>query len=120
MEELKTMARGLQYIDHVIGTGTEVGRGSSFIRVHYTGWLKNPDGSKGKKFDSSLDRNQPFRYPFNRGYVIQGWDLGLRGMRAGGRRTLYIPSDLAYGPNGIGGVIPPNADLIFEIEVLEA
>ncbi len=108
MEELKTMARGLQYIDHVIGTGTEVGRGSPYIRVHYTGWLKNPDGSKGKKFDSSFDHNQPFRYPFN------------RGMRAGGRRTLYIPSDLAYGPNGIGGVIPPNADLIFEIEVLDA
>lgn len=120
MDELKTTADGIQYIDHVIGTGTEVGRGSSFIKVHYTGWLKNEDGSKGKQFDSSRTHDRPFTYPFNRGYVIRGWDLGVRGMKEGGRRTIYIPSHLGYGPNGIGGVIPPNADLIFEIEILEA
>jgi FKBP-type peptidyl-prolyl cis-trans isomerase len=120
MEEMKTMPSGVMYIDHIIGTGTEVGRGAPYIRVHYTGWLKNPDGSKGKQFDSSLDRGVPFRYPYNRGYVIQGWDLGLRGMKTGGKRTIHIPSHLGYGANGIGGVIPPNADLIFEIELIEA
>ena len=120
MEELKTMPSGVQYIDHVIGTGTEVGRGATYIKVHYTGWLKNEDGSKGKQFDTSCKLNNPFVYPFNRGYVIQGWDLGIRGMREGGKRTIYIPSNLAYGLNGIPGIIPVNADLIFEIELLSA
>ncbi len=120
MTTLITLPSGLQYRDEVIGTGTEAGKGSSFVKVHYTGWLKNPDGTPGKKFDCSRERNQPFTFPIGVSYVIPGWDHGVKGMKVGGRRTLYIPPRLAYGPAGFGNVIPPNADLIFDIELLSA
>lgn len=115
---LITTVSGLQYQDHVVGTGNEVKRGSSFAKVHYTGWLKNPDGSEGDKFDSSLDRNDPFTFPIGVGHVIPGWEEGIIGMKAGGKRTLHIPSSLGYGANGCGDIIPPNSDLIFEVELL--
>lgn len=120
MTELITHSSGLQYRDEVVGTGAEAGKGSSFVKVHYTGWLKNPDGTAGKKFDCSRDRNQPFTFPLGTSYVIPGWDHGVKGMKVGGRRTLYIPPRLAYGPAGFGNLIPPNADLIFDIELISA
>jgi FKBP-type peptidyl-prolyl cis-trans isomerase len=103
---------GLQYIDVVIGTGAEARSGQQ-VTVHYTGWLTN-----GKKFDSSRDRNNPFTFPLGRGQVIKGWDLGVAGMRVGGQRRLIIPSDLGYGTRGAGSDIPPNATLIFDVELL--
>ncbi len=103
---------GLEYADIVVGTGAEAKAGQT-IRVHYTGWLTN-----GTKFDSSVDRGQPFEFNLGRGQVIKGWDMGVAGMRVGGKRRLIIPSDLAYGPRGAGGVIPPNARLIFDVELL--
>ena len=109
---------GLQYQDLVIGKGAEAvtGRG---VKVHYTGWLQNPDGSAGQKFDSSKDRGDPFVFPLGGGRVIRGWDEGVAGMRVGGMRRLTIPAALGYGARGAGGgLIPPNATLIFDVELL--
>ncbi|MDF0675824.1 MAG: FKBP-type peptidyl-prolyl cis-trans isomerase [Nitrospira sp.] len=107
-----TTSSGLKYVDQVLGTGDEavVGKTAS---VHYTGWLEN-----GKKFDSSLDRGQPFSFSLGAGRVIKGWDEGVQGMKVGGKRKLTVPSALGYGPRGAGGVIPPNATLIFDVELL--
>lgn len=115
-EEMKTTASGLKYVDHVIGTGKEATSGLS-VKVHYTGWL-DVSGEKGKKFDSSVDRREPFEFPLGAGMVIRGWDEGVAGMKEGGKRTLYIPSNLGYGSRGAGGAIPPNANLIFDVELL--
>jgi len=112
-----TTASGLQYIDTVIGEGAEAKAGNNVV-VHYTGWLQNDDGSAGSKFDSSKDRNDPFEFPLGAGRVIQGWDEGVQGMKVGGTRQLIIPSALGYGTRGAGGVIPPNATLIFDVELL--
>lgn len=109
---------GLHYEDKVTGDGTEAVAGHQ-VSVHYTGWLQNNDGSEGAMFDSSKSRG-PFEFPLGAGYVIKGWDEGVQGMKVGGVRRLVIPSELGYGPRGAGGVIPPNATLIFEVELLEA
>ncbi len=111
-----TTASGLQYEDTVEGTGAEAKAGQR-VSVHYTGWLYK-DGAAGKKFDSSKDRGQPFAFPLGGGRVIRGWDEGVQGMKVGGTRRLVIPSDLGYGASGAGGVIPPNATLLFEVELL--
>ncbi len=111
-----TMASGVQYHDEVVGTGPEPKSGQTVI-VQYTGWLY-VDGKRGKKFDSSRDRNQPFTFVLNGGQVIQGWDQGVATMRVGGKRTLILPPELAYGDRGAGGVIPPGATLMFDIELL--
>lgn len=106
--------------DVVVGTGEAITRGQTAV-VHYTGWLYEPSAPdrKGKKFDSSRDRGQPFRFPIGGGRVIQGWDQGVAGMQVGGQRTLVIPAALGYGESGAGGgVIPPNATLLFEVELL--
>jgi FKBP-type peptidyl-prolyl cis-trans isomerase len=103
---------GLQYIDLKTGTGATAQAGQT-VTVHYTGWLEN-----GKKFDSSVDRGQPFSFPLGAGRVIKGWDEGVQGMKVGGTRKLIIPSILGYGARGAGGVIPPNATLIFEVELI--
>ena len=103
---------GLQYIDVVVGTGPEARPGQN-VSVHYTGWLTN-----GQKFDSSRDRGQPFSFPLGGGRVIQGWDQGVAGMRVGGQRRLTIPPAMGYGASGAAGVIPPNATLIFDVELL--
>jgi FKBP-type peptidyl-prolyl cis-trans isomerase len=108
---------GLKYTDTVVGTGAEAKRGEK-VTVHYTGWLYN-NGEKGKKFDSSLDRNEPFSFNLGGGQVIPGWDQGVAGMKVGGKRTLIIPANLAYGARGAGGVIPPNATLMFDVELLK-
>lgn len=108
---------GLQYEDIKVGTGPEAKAGMK-VTVHYTGWLKSRDGSTGKKFDSSRDRDEPFRFPLGMGQVIQGWDEGVQGMRVGGVRRLIVPSALGYGMRGAGSAIPPNATLLFEIELL--
>lgn len=109
-----TTSSGLRYTDIESGSGAAVtGRGQTVI-VHYTGWLED-----NTKFDSSLDRNEPFSFPVACGYVIKGWDEGVVGMQVGGKRRLVIPPELGYGPRGAGGVIPPNATLVFEIELLE-
>lgn len=105
---------GLQYIDVVEGTGAEARPGQR-VTVHYTGWLTN-----GTKFDSSRDRNDPFQFALGGGQVIQGWDQGVAGMRVGGQRRLIIPATLGYGARGAAGVIPPNATLIFDVELLRA
>jgi FKBP-type peptidyl-prolyl cis-trans isomerase FkpA len=98
--------------DKTVGTGAEATTGKT-VDVHYTGWLTD-----GKKFDSSLDRGQPFSFPLGGGRVIQGWDKGVVGMKVGGKRKLTIPGDLAYGTRGYPGLIPPNATLVFEVELL--
>ena len=103
---------GLQYIDVVVGSGAEARAGQN-VSVHYTGWL-----TTGQKFDSSRDRGQPFAFPLGGGRVIQGWDQGVAGMRVGGQRRLIIPPNMGYGASGAGGVIPPNATLIFDVELL--
>lgn len=108
---------GLQYRDEKEGTGEKAEKGQTAI-VHYTGWLW-VDGAKGKKFDSSKDRGQPFDFPIGAGQVIKGWDEGVAGMKVGGKRELIIPPDLGYGARGAGGVIPPNATLFFEVELLK-
>lgn len=116
--EIVTLPSGLKYQDEVVGTGPEPKAGQQ-VTVQYTGWL-DEGGRKGKKFDSSRDRNQPFSFPLGAGQVIKGWDLGVATMKAGGKRTLIIPPDLGYGARGAGGVIPPNATLIFDVELLGA
>lgn len=110
----------LKKTDTKQGTGAEAVAGRP-VAVHYTGWLydpSKPDG-KGTKFDSSLDRREPFVFPLGGGRVIRGWDQGVVGMKVGGKRTLIIPADMAYGARGAGGVIPPNAVLVFDVELLE-
>ena len=111
--------QGLKYKDIVMGAGTEAHK-RSHVEVHYTGWLQNEDGSKGEKFDSSHDRNEALAFPLGMNYVIPGWEMGLVGMKEGGQRELIIPPRLGYGAQGIGGVIPPNATLIFEVELIKA
>lgn len=103
--------------DLVVGQGPAASSGQR-VTVHYTGWLDN-NGNKGSKFDSSRDRNEPFEFALGRGQVIKGWDQGVQGMKVGGTRKLTIPPDLGYGARGAGGVIPPNATLLFEVELLE-
>jgi peptidylprolyl isomerase len=115
--EEKTMGSGLKYTDSVIGTGAEAVSGKK-VKVHYTGWLDAGQGKKGKKFDSSVDRKEAFGFSLGAGMVIKGWDEGVAGMKVGGKRTLNIPSALGYGARGAGGVIPPNASLIFDVELL--
>ncbi len=114
---LITTATGLKYLDTLVGTGAAPVRGQT-CSVHYTGWLDNGRGGHGTKFDSSLDRHEPLAFPVGVGRVIKGWDEGLLGMKVGGRRTLFIPSYLGYGPKGAGSDIPPNADLIFDVELV--
>ncbi|WP_422018647.1 FKBP-type peptidyl-prolyl cis-trans isomerase [Roseateles sp.] len=113
---LHTTASGLQHEDVVVGEGAEATKGQR-VSVHYTGWLYK-DGMKGKKFDSSKDRGQPFKFRLGGGEVIQGWDEGVQGMKVGGTRMLVLPPELGYGAHGAGGVIPPNATLLFEVELL--
>ena len=107
-----TTASGLQYIDLKTGTGATAQAGQT-VTVHYSGWLEN-----GNKFDSSIDRGQPFSFPLGAGRVIKGWDEGVQGMKVGGKRKLIIPSTLGYGARGAGGAIPPHATLIFEVELI--
>ena len=111
-----TTASGLQFEDTVVGDGAEAQPGRN-VTVHYTGWLYE-DGEQGPKFDSSKDRHEPFIFPLGAGMVIRGWDEGVQGMKVGGQRTLIIPPALGYGARGAGGVIPPNATLKFEVELL--
>ena len=110
------MSTGLQTIDTQPGTGAEARKGQT-VTVHYTGWLYQ-NGQQGAKFDSSRDRNDPFRFALGAGMVIRGWDDGVAGMKVGGQRTLIIPPELGYGARGAGGVIPPNATLKFDVELL--
>ena len=111
-----TTASGLQYEDTTVGNGAEAAKGQQ-VAVHYTGWLYN-DGVQGAKFDSSRDRNDPFIFGLGASMVIKGWDEGVQGMKVGGQRTLIIPAALGYGARGAGGVIPPNATLKFDVELL--
>jgi FKBP-type peptidyl-prolyl cis-trans isomerase FkpA len=109
----------LQRIDVKVGSGAEAVKGKAVV-VHYTGWLYDPETSKkGAKFDSSRDRNVPFGFFIGEGRVIKGWDEGVQGMKVGGQRTLIIPPDMGYGERGAGGIIPPNATLIFDVELIE-
>ncbi len=120
---LPAWARGtitsLQKIDRVIGTGT-VARNGDVVEVNYTGWLYDQTRAdhKGTKFDSSVDRGQPFQFGLGAGQVIAGWDQGVAGMKVGGQRRLVIPPALGYGSRGAGGVIPPNATLVFDVELV--
>jgi len=114
--KMTELANGLKYTDTNVGTGAEATKGHK-VSVHYTGWLYN-NGAKGAKFDSSLDRGQPFAFGLGAGQVIRGWDEGVAGMKVGGKRTLIIPPALGYGARGAGGVIPPNATLMFDVELL--
>jgi FKBP-type peptidyl-prolyl cis-trans isomerase FkpA len=109
----QTTASGLIIDDITVGSGAEATAGQE-VTVHYTGWLTN-----GDKFDSSKDRDDPFVFPLGGGRVIRGWDEGVQGMKVGGKRKLTIPPDLGYGARGAGGVIPPNATLVFEVELLD-
>jgi FKBP-type peptidyl-prolyl cis-trans isomerase len=111
-----TTASGLQIIDSTVGTGASPKPGQTCV-MHYTGWLYE-NGQKGKKFDSSVDRNEPFEFPIGQRQVIAGWDEGVASMKVGGKRTLIIPPALGYGARGAGGVIPPNATLMFDVELL--
>ena len=111
------LANGLKYTDSTVGTGAEAVPGHK-VSVHYTGWLFT-NGAKGAKFDSSLDRGQPFSFTLGAHQVIRGWDEGVAGMKVGGKRTLTIPPDLGYGARGAGGVIPPGATLLFDVELLK-
>ena len=112
-----TTESGLQYEELTVGEGAVAAAGQN-VTVHYTGWLQNDDGSAGAKFDSSKDRNDPFEFPLGAGRVIAGWDEGVQGMKIGGKRKLIIPAALGYGARGAGGAIPPNATLIFDVELL--
>lgn len=107
-----TMPGGLKYVDEKVGDG-EIAESGMNVTVHYTGWLTD-----GTKFDSSVDRGQPFQFQLGTGHVIKGWDEGVKGMRVGGKRKLTIPSDMAYGEAGAPPTIPPNATLVFEVELL--
>jgi len=112
-----TTPSGLKIMDTKVGTGATPKPGQICV-MHYTGWLYE-GGTKGKKFDSSVDRGQPFEFPLGRRQVISGWDEGVATMKVGGKRTLIIPPELGYGARGAGGVIPPNATLIFDVELLD-
>jgi peptidylprolyl isomerase len=112
-----TTASGLIITDSQVGTGATPKTGQTCV-MHYTGWLYN-DGVKGTKFDSSVDRGQPFAFSIGTGQVIKGWDEGVATMQVGGKRTLIIPAALGYGARGAGGVIPPNATLMFDVELLD-
>ena len=112
-----TTSSGLQINDVKVGTGASPKTGQTCV-MHYTGWLY-VDGKKAAKFDSSVDRGQPFEFPIGTGRVIKGWDEGVASMKVGGKRELIIPASLGYGARGAGGVIPPNATLIFEVELLD-
>jgi FKBP-type peptidyl-prolyl cis-trans isomerase len=111
-EKVITTKSGLKYVELKEGTGDEAKAGQ-IVEVHYTGWLKD-----GTKFDSSKDRNEPFKFPLGAGRVIKGWDEGVAGMKVGGKRKLIIPPELGYGKRGSGNTIPPDAELIFEVELL--
>ena len=113
---MNTTPSGLQYLDTTVGDGAEATAGQR-VTVHYTGWLYT-DGVQGAKFDSSKDRRDPFVFSLGAGMVIRGWDEGVAGMKVGGARTLIIPPDLGYGARGAGGVIPGNATLKFDVELL--
>jgi len=115
---MQTTASGLQYDDTLVGSGKRADAGRT-VSVHYTGWLYE-NGAKGAKFDSSKDRNDPFEFELGGGMVIRGWDEGVQGMQEGGTRVLIIPPALGYGARGAGGAIPPNATLLFEVELLRA
>src|SRR5690349_14339853 len=110
----------MDMIDHAVGDGAEATAGAQ-VTVHYTGWLFDAaaPANKGQKFDSSRDRGDPFVFPLGAGRVIAGWDQGVAGMKVGGQRTLVIPPEMGYGARGAGGVIPPNATLIFDVELLD-
>ena len=112
-----TTPSGLKYTDSEPGKGDAIKAGQTAV-VHYTGWL-DENGNPGTKFDSSVDRGQPFEFPLGAGRVIKGWDEGVAGMKPGGKRRLFIPADLGYGARGAGGVIPPNAALIFDVELIQ-
>ncbi len=114
---MQTTSSGLQFEDTVNGTGEEATAGLH-VKVHYTGWLYS-NGVKGAKFDSSKDRGDTFGFALGAGQVIRGWDEGVQGMRVGGTRVLVIPPELGYGARGAGGVIPPNATLMFEVELID-
>lgn len=116
-EKAVTTKSGLKYVDLKIGTGEEAQKGMD-VTVHYTGWLFE-NGKRGAKFDSSVDRGTPFNFPLGAGRVIKGWDEGVAGMKVGGKRELFIPANLGYGAQGAGNVIPPNATLDFEVELLK-
>jgi FKBP-type peptidyl-prolyl cis-trans isomerase FkpA len=115
-----TTVEGLQITDVAIGDGAKAEPGADIV-VHYTGWLfdSSQDDNKGAKFDSSVDRNQPFQFPLGAGRVIKGWDQGFDGMQVGGKRVLVIPPEMGYGSRGAGAAIPPNATLMFEVELLD-
>ena len=115
--KVETTSSGLSYQDTTVGTGAEAQKGK-LVFVHYTGWL-DENGAKGKKFDSSRDRGTPFKFALGAGMVIAGWDEGVSGMKVGGQRTLMIPPELGYGARGAGAVIPANAKLIFDVELLD-
>lgn len=112
-QNLVTTESGLQYEDKVVGQGENPSKGQT-VTVHYTGWLTD-----GTKFDSSVDRGKPFNFSIGVGQVIRGWDEGVASMKKGGKRQLVIPAELGYGSRGAGGVIPPNATLIFDVELID-
>ena len=116
---MTTLPSGLHFEDTTPGTGAEAKPGQR-VKVHYTGWLYDPTAAnaRGKKFDSSKDRGQPFSFGLGGGEVIRGWDEGVAGMKVGGTRVLTIPPEMGYGARGAGGVIPPNATLVFEVDLL--
>lgn len=118
---MPTLPSGLRFEDTVAGSGATATAGRR-VQVHYTGWLYDPTAAneRGRKFDSSKDRGQPFAFHLGGGEVIQGWDEGVQGMAEGGTRVLTIPPEMGYGARGAGGVIPPNATLVFEVELLKA
>ncbi len=118
---MTTTPSGLHYEDTMVGSGATAQAGRK-VSVHYTGWLYDPatDSGRGRKFDSSKDRGDPFKFDLGAGSVIRGWDEGVQGMQVGGTRVLRIPPELGYGARGAGGVIPPNATLVFEVELLAA
>ena len=115
--DVPATSSGLKITDSVVGTGATPKTGQTCV-MHYTGWLYE-EGAKGQKFDSSVDRGQPFEFQIGTGQVIKGWDEGVATMKVGGKRTLIIPPEMGYGARGAGGVIPPNATLLFEVELLE-